>query len=172
MLLRISSNSCSLNLLLVRSHQEEIINVKRLIQESKSVTRVPVEPRSFHQSCRKNNAFTLSATLPSSLYNIAHSQIISINKNCSKSFLYNRYSLKETARHPARVIYIAADDRVFAARFVDLNWSLLSPGKITEALFGLTFCCTTYWYRGKAEKFQPIKRLWSISIFSYLVLDF
>ena len=116
MLLRISSNSCSQNLLLVRSHQEEIINVKRLIQESKSVTRVPVEPKSFHQSCRKNNAFTLSATLPSSLYNIAHSQIISINKNCSKSFLYNRYSLKETARHPARVIYIAADDRVFAAR--------------------------------------------------------
>ena len=51
------------NLLLVRSHQVEIIIVKRLIQGRNSVTRVRVEPRSFDQSRRKNDAFTLSTTL-------------------------------------------------------------------------------------------------------------
>ena len=60
----ISSNSCALNLLLVRSHQAEIIIVKRLIQGRNNVTRVPVEPRSFDQGRRKNDAFTHSATLP------------------------------------------------------------------------------------------------------------
>ena len=64
MFLWISSNSCPLNLLLVRSHQAEIIIVKRLIQGRTSVTRVRVEPRSFDQGRRKNDAFTYSATLP------------------------------------------------------------------------------------------------------------
>ena len=54
MFLWISSNSCQLNLLLVRSHQAEIIIVKRLIQGRNSVTRVRVEPRSFDQGRRKN----------------------------------------------------------------------------------------------------------------------
>ena len=58
MLLWISSNSCPLNLLLVRSHQTEIIIVKRLIQERKNVNRVWVEPRPFDQGCCKNDAFT------------------------------------------------------------------------------------------------------------------
>ena len=61
MFLWISSNSCPLNLLLVRSHQAEIIIVKRLIQGRNSVTRVRVEPRSFDQGRRKNDAFTYSA---------------------------------------------------------------------------------------------------------------
>ena len=64
MFLWISSNSCPLNLLLVRSHQAEIIIVKRLIQGRNNVTRVRVEPRSFDQGRRKNDAFTHSATLP------------------------------------------------------------------------------------------------------------
>ena len=64
MFLWISSNSCPLNLLLVRSHRAEIIIVKRLIQGRNSVTRVRVEPRSFDQGRRKNDAFTYSATLP------------------------------------------------------------------------------------------------------------
>ena len=64
MFLWISSNSGPLNLLLVRSHQAEIIIVKRLIQGRNSVTRVRVEPRSFDQGRRKNDAFTYSATLP------------------------------------------------------------------------------------------------------------
>ena len=46
MFLWISSNSCPLNLLLVRSHQAEIIIVKRLIQGRNNVTRVRVEPKS------------------------------------------------------------------------------------------------------------------------------
>ena len=53
MFLWISSNSCPLNLLLVRSHQAEIIIVKRLIQGRNNVTRVRVEPRSFDQGRRK-----------------------------------------------------------------------------------------------------------------------
>ena len=53
MFLWISSNSCPLNLLLVRSHQAEIIIVKRLIQGRNSVTRVRVEPRSFDQGRQK-----------------------------------------------------------------------------------------------------------------------
>ena len=64
MFLWISLNSCPLNLLLVRSHQAEIIIVKRLIQGRNNVTRVRVEPRSFDQGCRKNDAYTHSATLP------------------------------------------------------------------------------------------------------------
>ena len=63
MFLWISSNSCPLNLLLVRSHQTEIIIVKRLIQGRNNVNRVRVEPRSFDQGRRKNDAFTFSATL-------------------------------------------------------------------------------------------------------------
>ena len=63
MLLWISSNSCPLNLLVVRSHQVEIIIVKRLIQRRNNVTRVRVEPRSFDQGRRKNDAFIHSATL-------------------------------------------------------------------------------------------------------------
>ena len=60
----ISSNSCLLNLLLVQSHQAEIIIVKRLIQGCNNVTRVRVEPRSIDQDRRKNDAFTHLATLP------------------------------------------------------------------------------------------------------------
>ena len=67
MFLWISSNSCPLNLLLVRSHQAEIIIVKRLIQGRNNVTRVQVKPRSFDQGRRKNDAFTHSATLPTYL---------------------------------------------------------------------------------------------------------
>ena len=55
---------CPLNLLLVRSHQAEIIIVKRLILGRNNVTRVRVEPRPFDQGRRKNDAFTHSATLP------------------------------------------------------------------------------------------------------------
>ena len=64
MFLWISSNSCSLNLLFVRRHRAEIIIVKRLIQGRNNVTRVRFEPRSCNQDRRKNDAFTLSATLP------------------------------------------------------------------------------------------------------------
>ena len=59
-----SSNSCPLNLLLVRSHPADIIIAKRLIQGHNSMTRVQVEPRPFDQSRHKNDAFTHSATLP------------------------------------------------------------------------------------------------------------
>ena len=63
MFLWISLNSCPLNLLLVRSHQAEIIIVKRLIQGRNNVTRVRVEPRSFDQGRRKNDAFLVAHTL-------------------------------------------------------------------------------------------------------------
>ena len=53
MFLWISSNFCQLNLLLVRSHQAEIIIVKHLIQGRNDVTRVRVEPRSFDRDRRK-----------------------------------------------------------------------------------------------------------------------
>ena len=63
MFLWISSNCCPLNLLLVRSHQAEVIIVKRLIQRRNYVIRVRVEPISSDQGRRKNDASTLSATL-------------------------------------------------------------------------------------------------------------
>ena len=59
----ISANSCPLNLLLIRNHQAEIIIIKRLIQGRNSVSRMAVEPRSFDQGRRKNDAFIHSATL-------------------------------------------------------------------------------------------------------------
>ena len=67
MLLWISLNSCPLNLLLVLSHQAEIIIVKHIIQERNNVTRLRVELRSFDQGRCKNNAFTHSATLPTQM---------------------------------------------------------------------------------------------------------
>ena len=67
MLQWISSNSCPLNLLLVRSHQAEIMIAMRLIQRPSNVTRVWVETRSFNQGCRKNDAFTHSAMPPLSI---------------------------------------------------------------------------------------------------------
>ena len=59
-----SSNSCPLTLLLVPSHQAEIIIAKRLIQERNNLTKVRDEPRLCDQGRRKNDTFTLSATLP------------------------------------------------------------------------------------------------------------
>ena len=67
MFLWISSNSCSLKTLLVRSHLAEIIIAKRIIQGRNNVTRVRVEPGSCNQGCSKNDVFTLSATLPTLL---------------------------------------------------------------------------------------------------------
>ena len=64
MFLWISSYSCPLNLLLGRSHEAEIIIVKRLIQGRSNVTGVRVELRPFDQGRRKNDAFIHSATLP------------------------------------------------------------------------------------------------------------
>ena len=58
-----SSNFCPLNLLLVRSHQAEVIIVKPLIQERNNVTRVLIEPRSLDQHCRKNDVFTHSVMM-------------------------------------------------------------------------------------------------------------
>ena len=49
---------------LVRSHQAEIIIVKRLIQGHNNVTRLRVEPKPFDKGRQKNDAFILSATLP------------------------------------------------------------------------------------------------------------
>ena len=68
MFLWISLNSCPLNLLLVRSHQAEIIIVKRLIQGRNNVTRVWVVPRSCDQGRRKNGVLTLSTTLPTGCF--------------------------------------------------------------------------------------------------------
>ena len=45
--------SCPLNLLLVQSHQAEIIIVKRLIQRRNNATRVRVEPISFDHGLGK-----------------------------------------------------------------------------------------------------------------------
>ena len=48
-----------MNLLLVRSHQAEIIIVKHRIPERKNVARAKIEPNLCDQGRRKNNAFTL-----------------------------------------------------------------------------------------------------------------
>ena len=56
MFLEISSNSRPLNLLFIRSHQAEIIIVKRLIEGRNNVTRVRVEPKSCAQVRRSNDA--------------------------------------------------------------------------------------------------------------------
>ena len=47
------------NFLLVRSHQTEIIIVKRLIQGRDNVTRVGIESRLYDHRRRKNITFTL-----------------------------------------------------------------------------------------------------------------
>ena len=60
----IFSNSCSLNLLLDRNYQAEIIIVKRLIQGRNNVTRVRIKPRSYDQDRRKKDEFALSSILP------------------------------------------------------------------------------------------------------------
>ena len=60
----ISSNSHSLNLLLVLCPQANVIIVKRLNQGRNNVTRVRVESRLCNQGPRKNDAPSISATLP------------------------------------------------------------------------------------------------------------
>ena len=60
----ICSNSCPLNLLLVRIQQAEIIILMRLIQGRNNMTRVRVKPRSCDQGRRDNDAFALSTMLP------------------------------------------------------------------------------------------------------------
>ena len=57
-------NSRPLNLLLVGSHQAEIIIVKRLFQGCDNVTGLRVEPGLCDQGRRKNDVVTLPATLP------------------------------------------------------------------------------------------------------------
>ena len=59
--------SSYVNLLLVRSHQGEIFNVKRLIN---NVTRVRVESRSCNHGRRKNDALTLSVTRPTRCFTL------------------------------------------------------------------------------------------------------
>ena len=59
----ISLSSCPLNLLFFWSHWVEIIIVKRLVTRHNSMTWLRVEPRSCDQGRRKNDAFTLSASL-------------------------------------------------------------------------------------------------------------
>ena len=66
-----------MNLLLVRSHQAEIIIVKRLIQERSNVTWMRVEPRSCDQSRRKNDAFTQLATLPNKKISLITTVLVS-----------------------------------------------------------------------------------------------
>ena len=61
MFLWISSNSCPLNSLLVRSHQAKIIIVKRLIQGCNNVTRVWVEPRLFNQGCVETSSYAIKS---------------------------------------------------------------------------------------------------------------
>ena len=51
---------CPLNLLLVQSHQAEIIIVKCLIQRRNKVTRVRIDLRSCDQGRRKNDVLALS----------------------------------------------------------------------------------------------------------------
>ena len=56
------------NLLLVRSHQAEIILAKRFIQVHNNVTRVRIELRLYDQDRRKNDAFTLSGCAANNVY--------------------------------------------------------------------------------------------------------
>ena len=64
MFLRISSNFCPLNLLLVQCHQAEIIIVKRLIQRRSNVTRVLVARTSCDHGRCENDSFAFSSTRP------------------------------------------------------------------------------------------------------------
>ena len=75
--------SSHVNLLLVRSHQAEIIIVKLFIQGINNVIRVRIEPRSCNQGRRKNDIFTLSATLPTIYTNILCSTKICFQKFCN-----------------------------------------------------------------------------------------
>ena len=52
--------TCPLNLLLVRSHQAEIITTKPFIQGRNTVAKERVEPKLNNQHRRKNDAFTFS----------------------------------------------------------------------------------------------------------------
>ena len=96
MFLWISSNSCPLNFLLVRSYQAEIIIVKRLIQGRNNVTRVRDESRPFDQGRRKNDAFILSATLPTNLSSISVKHQLLENSHTFYSDKYNLFGLIRT----------------------------------------------------------------------------
>ena len=65
--------------MLFQSHQAEIVIVKRVIQGRNNVTRVRVEPRSFDQGRRKNDAFTFLATLPTKIMGTFHIRIVVVD---------------------------------------------------------------------------------------------
>ena len=68
MFLWILLNSCPLNLVLVPSHQAEMVIVKRFIEGQNKQTRVRVEPKSCDQGRLKNDFFALLATLQTKYY--------------------------------------------------------------------------------------------------------
>ena len=65
----ISSNSCPLNLLLVRSPPSRDNHRKAFIHGFNNMTSVWVKPRSCNQVCCKNDAFTFSTTITGKLTN-------------------------------------------------------------------------------------------------------
>ena len=120
MFLWISSNSCALNLLLVRSHQAEIFIVKRLIQGRNSVTRMRVEPRSFDQGRRKN-AFTLPATQPTvRILNVDFSRSL---QGCDDSLLQS--NAKKVLSYEAR-----ANQSLHVTKRSSLTYKILFIGTV------------------------------------------
>ena len=89
-------SSCSLNLLLVGSHQAKVNEatiVKCLIQGCNNVARVRVELRSCNQGCRKNDAFTLPATLPMKNQNISQKIKIFFTEPLGLCFVVSRLQM-------------------------------------------------------------------------------
>ena len=87
MFLLISSNSRPLHLLLVRSHQAEIIIVKRLIQECNNVTRVRVEPRPFDQDRSKKQGLYPVGHAADQLLNLFTEHLVQRSKLTLQFFL-------------------------------------------------------------------------------------
>ena len=75
MFLWISWNACPINLLLIRSHQAEVIIVKRYIQGRNDVTRVLVDLDHATKGRQNNKVFTLSATLPIHMHSLRNYRI-------------------------------------------------------------------------------------------------
>ena len=87
MFLWISSNSCPMNLLLVRSHQAKKIIAERLIQRRNNVNRVQIKSRSYDQSHRKHNSFILLSSHSLKLFSYMG------NKNVPKKSIFATFAV-------------------------------------------------------------------------------
>ena len=106
-----------------------MIIIKRLVHKRNNVTKVRIEPRSCNQNRRKNDAFTLSATLPTRFF---------LSAGC----------FEKTMQLRLLAIYCVWDDALFVCLIILLDiWLQLD---LILQIFLNVFGCSGFSHRNSA----------------------